>query len=58
MCMFVRRSVRKNKSDEVVYLQLVENSWDKTKQRSVTTVVASLGRVDQGAEEKARRLAE
>jgi len=55
--MYVRTVTRKSKSTQASYVQLASNQWDPVKQRSVTTVVASLGRVDQGGPGQVEALA-
>ena len=40
------------------YVQLASNQWDPVRKRSVVTVVANLGRVDQGATDQVANLAQ
>jgi len=56
--MYIRTTSRKNKDgSKVSYFQLVENYWDKKKQRSQTRVVCSLGRVNEENEDKLKQIA-
>ena len=57
--MYVRTVTRTNKSGSTTsYLQLASNQWDPVRKRSVVTVVANLGRVDQGGADQVANLAQ
>ena len=57
--MYIRTVSRTNKSgSRTSYLQLASNQWDPILKRSVVTVIANLGRVDQGGPAQVANLAE
>ena len=57
--MYVRTVTRVNKSGSTTsYVQLASNQWDPIRKRSVATVVANLGRVDQGGADQVANLAQ
>ena len=54
---YIRQVVRKAKTGDVTYVQIAHNQWDPDKKRSVPTVVANLGRVEESTASQLRGLA-
>ncbi len=54
--MYLRRTVRRTKDGEVVYLQLAHNEWDQVAKQSKVRVLYSFGREDQLDRNAIRRL--
>src|ERR1700733_510906 len=54
--MYLRRTVRRTKDGEVVYLQLAHNEWDPLTKQSKVRVLYNFGREDQLDRDAIRRL--